>query len=390
MDAGALTRVGTPGTGSGTGSGKGGRDRCAILERSMGQAEIQSLLERHVVYDGEDYTRDGLESLVKTYSDKHQGTVKTLEELSKAHQELSSEMTADLASQKSAWSYVANALKGKDVGYNLQGLLEKIPVLAALVPDRPLHVLLTEKVEVAERRTREVGLYLDRIQGEVERLQEDIARLQKRMIVAARNEEAAARYVLDLRTALEQAEAELASAEDKESARTRELEVAIDSLKHRIWEHGARLRLFSTAENRLAGIIRMNNNFLEILRNLHGNMQSLYEAGHEVLSELEGNLAALASAAKASELSMDLSKAMDSLRESVNKVAVLASETSLYLTQNVDRMTREMEVYDKATQDLVENNLKAEREVQEQRVNETIALAEQELRAYHEARSPEA
>jgi hypothetical protein len=274
----------------------------------------------------------------------------------------------------------------KNVGSNLQGLLEKIPLLSDLVPDRPLHLLLAEKVEVAERRTRQVGDYLDRIQGEVARLQEDVARLQKKMVVAARNEEAAAAYVLELKKALEQTDAERVALVDSANARGRELEALAGSIKHRIWEHGAQLRLFSTAENRLAGIIRMNNNFLEILRNLHGNMQSLYEAGTEVLSELEGHLAALASAAKASELSLDMHKSMESLRTSVNKVAVLASETSLYLTQNVDRMTREMRIYDEGTQQLVESNLGAEREIQEQRVNETIALAEQELRAFRQAR----
>lgn len=352
----------------------------------MEQAALQSLLAKQVVYDGEDYTRQGLETLVAGYAEKHQQGVKTLEELSEAHRELSAEMTAELVEQKSAWEYLGNVLALKDVGSNVQGLLEKIPVLSALVPDRPLHVLLAEKVEVAQRRTQQVGAYLDRMQAEVQKLQEDVGRLQRRMVLAARNEEAAALHVLDLKQALEAAERELAALSDRAGVQARELEATIGALKQRIWEHGAKLRLFSTAETRLAGIIRMDNNFLEILRNLHGNMQSLYEAGNEVLAELEGNLAALASSAKASELSLDLQKAMDSLRVSVNKVAVLASETSLYLTQNVDRMTREMRVYDGATEKLVADNLRAEREVQEQRINETIELAERELEGFRQAK----
>lgn len=354
----------------------------------MSDADIKTLLEKQVVYDGEDYSRTGLEDMTKSYAESHQATVQSLGELSKRHDELSKEMTAELVEQKSAWAYLANVLTLKDVGSNIQGLLEKVPVLSSLVPDRPLHVLLTEKVEVAERRTREVGNYLDRIQGEIQKLQEDVTRLQRRMVVAAHNEEAAARYVLELRTALQAAEAALAKVADPRSAEARELESAVGSLKHRMWEHGAKLRLFSTAEDRLAGIIRMNNNFLEILRNLHLNMQSLYDAGHEVLGELEGHIAGLASAAKASELSVDLQNAMSSLRQSVNKVAVLASETSLYLTQNVDRMTREMRIYDEATEQLVESNIRAEREIQEERVNETIALAEKELKAFRQAKEP--
>jgi hypothetical protein len=344
------------------------------------------LLDKQVVYDGEDYSRQAVETLVAGYSAKHQTNLKTLDELSRAHQALGKEMTADLVEQKSAWEHLGNILKLSNVGTNLQGLLEKIPVLRTLIPDRPMHVLLTEKVEVAQRRTQEVGNYLDRIGVEVENLQKDIGRLSRKMVVAAHNEELAARHVLELKTALEEVERAL-GALDRDSAAARELENRRDAIKHRIWEHGAKLRLYSTAENRLAGIIRMNNNFLEILRNLHANMQSLYEAGNEVLNELEGNLAALASAAKASELTMDMQNAMESLRTSVNKVAVLASETSLFLTQNVDRMTKEMRVYDEATEQLVESNLRAEREVQEERINETIALAEHELKSFDEAKA---
>jgi hypothetical protein len=348
--------------------------------------KADALLEKQVVYDGEDYSRGSLETLVSGYSAKHAGNLKTLDELSRAHEALGKEMTADLVEQKSAWEHLGNIVKLNNVGTNLQGLLEKIPVLRSLVPDRPMHVLLTEKVEVAQRRTQEIGNYVDRIGVEVTALQEDIGRLNRKMVVAAHNEEAAASHVLELKAALEEVEAQLAAA-GQASAATRALEGKRDALKHRIWEHGAKLRLYSTAEQRLSGIIRMNNNFLEILRNLHGNMQSLYEAGNEVLSELEGNLAALASAAKASELSLDMQNAMDSLRGSVNKVAVLASETSLFLTQNVDRLTREMRVYDEATEQLVESNLAAEREVREERINDTVELAEKELAAIERAKA---
>jgi hypothetical protein len=243
-----------------------------------------------------------------------------------------------------------------------------------------MHVLLTEKVELAQRRTQEVGNYVDRIGAEVVALQEDLGGLNRKLVAAAHNGEAAARHVMELNGALEEVEAELRRLPGSGAA-ARTLEVKRDSLKHKIWEHGAKLRLYSTAEQRLASIIRMNNHFLEILRNLHGNMQSLYEAGNVVLSELEGNLAALASAAKASELTVEMQTAMQSLRTSVNKVAVLASETSLFLTQNVDRMTRELRVYDRATEELVEANLAVEREMRDQRINDTVELAEKELAA---------
>ena len=149
-------------------------------------------------------------------------------------------------------------------------------------------------------------------------------------------------------------------------------------MKRHIWDHGAKLRLYANAEDRIQAIVNMNNNFLEIMTNLNGNMQTLYEAGSEVLNELHGNLAGLASLSKAGELSVEMHKSMESLKKSVNKLATLASETSLYLTQNVDRLTSEMKIYDSETESLVKSNLAAEREIKEQRINETIELAKKE------------
>ena len=134
----------------------------------------------------------------------------------------------------------------------------------------------------------------------------------------------------------------------------------------------------------------MNNNFLRILTHLYSNMQSLYDAGLEVLDELRGNLSGLTTAAQASELSLDMQRAMQSLKTSVNRVAVLASHTSLYLTQNIERLTSDMKLYDDATQALVRSNLDAEREIQEQRINDTIALAEKEYGLMRRAREEDA
>ena len=50
---------------------------------------------------------------------------------------------------------------------------------------------------------------MDRMESEIENVRQDIIRLNKKMIVAAQNEEKAAEYLLQLRSIKEQAEAEL-------------------------------------------------------------------------------------------------------------------------------------------------------------------------------------
>lgn len=340
-------------------------------------AKVRSIVQKEVVYDGEDYDREVLEETVDAYQAKHESDLRKLEDLQKAHDSIAREMTKDLAETKSAWECV-KGMATDDFAANFRVLLERVPLVNEFVADRPVADLLREKITLAERRTKEVGQFLTTIEDSIVSLQSDVARLNKKVVIAATNEEKAARRILDLRDLEARLVAELATYDEQRSAAFRKKETQIAEVKQAIWETGARLRLYSNAEDRLAAIAAMNRNFLAILTNLHGNMQSLFDAGQEVLDELRGNLAGLATAAQASEISMDMQEAMESLKKSVNRVAILASNTSLYLTQNVERMMSEMKMYDEATEELVQSNLAAEREIQEQRIDETIALAEKE------------
>jgi hypothetical protein len=351
-------------------------------------SDRSAVISKAIVYDGEDYNRDNLEAMVKDYSDKHETRIGELEELKKTHDTISREMTDELAEQKTVWDCVKDMTSGEHgaITANMRLLLERIPILKERLPDRPLSELLQQKIHVTETRIREVGGFLDRMESEIENVRQDIVRLNKKMIVAAQNEEKAAEYVLQLRTIKEQAEEELLELGDTKTAAHREKEAEIDEIKRAIWSHGGKLRLYSNAEDRIASIVKMNNNFMELLTNLHTNMQSLYDAGQEVLDELRGNLSSLSTATEASELTLEMQKSMESLKVSVNRVARLASDTSLYLTQNVDRMTSQMKIYDEETEALVESNLQAERDARDGKIDEVLALAEKEMKLLHEAR----
>lgn len=351
-----------------------------------GPAPAAEVLARQIVYDGEGYTREGLDKLLADYRAKHALDLHRFDEISKAYERLSQEMTRDISERKSVLEYLSNLVSVDHFTTNLKGLLHRIPVLREIAPARDLKELLQEKIGIAQRRVAEVGNYLDTLAQDIRDLQEDITRLNRRMIVAAENEEKAAAHVLDLESLLKRVEGQLQALPDPKSAEARTLSATVDEIRKHIYEHGARLRLYSSAEDRIAAIIKMNNHFLEIMTNLHSNMTSLHESGSEVLNELHGNLAGLAALSKASELSVEMHKSMESLKKSVNRLATLASETSLYLTQNIDRLTTEMKIYDKETERLVESNLAAEREIREKRVDDTIALARKEFGPFDAAR----
>ena len=352
-------------------------------EKAVPTADV---LKKEIVYDGEGYSRESIEQMLQEYQGRHTLDLNKFGDLSKAYDRLSKEMTQDISEQKTAFEYLGNIVTFDEVGTNVKGLLHKIPIIRDMTPSRDLKELLGEKIEISQRRVQEVGNYLDTLQNDIKNLQEDIVRLNKKMIVSAQNEEKAAGYVLELEAYRGKLEQALQAMADQKSTQARELMAKISDVKRFIYEHGAKLRLYSNAEDRIASIVNMNNNFLEIMTNLNSNMTSLYEAGNEVLNELHGNLAGLASISKAGELSVEMHKSMESLKKSVNRLAVLASETSLYLTQNIDRLTAEMKVYDKETETLVASNLAAEREIKEQRIDETIALAKKEYGHFESAR----
>lgn len=353
---------------------------------------LNTLLGREVGYDGEEYSREGIQDMVKEYQDKHDEEIKELEGLRKMHDDIAADMNKDLVESKSAWEYMKSMMTtdSKKFSSSFKGLLEKIPIVGKYVPDPPLTELIQEKILVAEKRTREMGNFLDKIESEIENLRNDITRLNKKMVVAAHNEEKAAKYILDLKDYKTKLEEELKGLEDEKGTEYREKSAMVDEIKKKIWEHGGRLRIYSNAEDRISNIIKMNNNFLEILTNLHTNMTILFESGNEVLDDLRGNLTGLATVTEASDITLQMQNSMESLKESVNKVATLASNTSLYLTQNVERMTSEMKVYDEETQKLVQDNLAREREIKEQRVDDTIELAIKEYGLLEEARKPKA
>ncbi len=340
----------------------------------------------NVHYSGEDYTRSSLEDMVKTYQDKHQEKLNSLASLRDTHQRIAEELTEDLQESKSAWDH----LKGLATGdlSQFKGLLQRMPIVGkTIVGDRPIRELLQEKIKVTESRVREVGSFLDSLEVEIENVRKDITRLNKKMVVAAQNEEQAASIILELNKTIELLREERESLGEEVTSEHRAIDAQISELEQMAALHGGKLRLYSNAEDRIFSIIRMNGNFLEMLTNLQTNMQSLYDTGQEVLDELHGNLSGLTTAAQASELAMNVQESMQSLKDSVNKVAVLASNTSLNLTQNVDKLTSEMKIYDEETQRIVEANLEEEREINKQRMEEILELAKKEKQLFDEAKT---
>ncbi|MBN2723588.1 MAG: hypothetical protein JXR95_05890 [Deltaproteobacteria bacterium] len=333
-----------------------------------------------VEYDGKNYTREGVKDLVSTYRNRHENHVSDLKSLKNEHDKLAGEMNEELAKQRTMMDEIRTMTSGKkgSVSRGFRGILGKIPLVGRPFREKPLGDLLEERVESADKRTREVDTYLKKVEEAMKSLRQDQEILREKLLDAAKNRKLTFTLIEDLQNHLAEIKAETETIDDKNSEEFRALDLEIGKLENLIWENGQRLRLFNNAQDRLQSIIRMNSNFLEISVNLHGNMTIIRETAEMVLDELRQHVTAIATLAEAGELTLELTQSMETLKDNMSKVAQIASETSLFLTKNVESITDNMRVYDQQTEDVVENNLAQERQLRKQQLEQIIEKVKME------------
>jgi hypothetical protein len=342
--------------------------------------KVNQLKNKKVEYDGAKYNRDSIDNMVGEYRANHQNHVKDLKALREEHTKLAKEMNEELAEQRSLMDEFKTMVSGQkgSTSRGFKGVLSKIPLIGRPFRKRPLKELLETKVEIADLRVRETASYLERIEKTMGDLRDDVEELHLKQLDAARNKDEFVDLVLSLKDSSESIETELAAIEDKNSEQFRELELAKSEVDRLIWENGQKMRLFDNAQSRLESVIKMNGNFLEISQNLHSNMTIIYEAAQTVLDELRQHVSSLATLAEAGELSLNVTESMESLKQSMSKVASIASETSLYLTKNMESIVDGMRIYDEKTEELVDKNLAEERAVKKEQLARILEKAQAE------------
>ncbi|MBU1240080.1 hypothetical protein KKF84_17795 [Myxococcota bacterium] len=341
---------------------------------------VQELKNKQVEYDGSKYSRESVGNMVGQYRQSHQDHVKDLRALKEEHVKLAKQMNDEIAEQRSLMDEFRTMVSGKKgaTSRGFKGVLSRIPLLGRPFRQRPLKDLLEAKVEIADLRCRESASYLERVETTMGDLRADLEVLHQKQLEAARKKTEFVDLVLSLKAAREDLERELAGIEDHNSEEYRSIELGKAEVERLIWENGQKMRLFDNAQDRIETVIKMNNNFLEISGNLHSNMTIIYEAAQTVLDELRQHVSSLATLAEAGELSLNMTESMESLKESMSRVATIASETSLYLTKNMESIVDGMRIYDEKTEELVEKNLAEERESKKEQLERILAKAVEE------------
>lgn len=322
---------------------------------------------------------DELRTLTGEYKGRHTAALDAFRGMQSEYGGLADDISQRMT--ESEWQQRLDTLKsGPTTGQRIQSFMARLGLMS-----RPRSVTeeLESRLEEVQDRIHAVARLRESLDGHIEALEADIRRLNREVISAAQNEERAAAHVLALNEKLTSHENRLLywDVDQRSTAAYRTHQAQLDELRSRIRVHGARARGYGRAEERLESIVRMNRNYLEMLKHAAENMEQLAAASHQVVEEIAGNVQALTQLTLANEMANELMASTKELKTGINRVATLASETSLTLSRDIERFTSDMSVYDDATVSVVEANLSEERKLRQQQVEEALAhaWAQQEL-----------
>ena len=333
------------------------------------------LLERGVTYSGEGISVRSLEGSIHTERSRQNVQVGELERLRKRNVELQKSLTDEVAKLRKLSDYVSTGKLGGGLWANFKEILSFIPGLGKLsITQRSIEELLRQQYEISSLRVKEAAEYADRLQAAETDLYDEVERLNAKIVESAENEEVAAEYVLELKAL----QTELSAARDaagQGSAEARKLTADFDRTKRLLAEHSTQLKLYHTAEERLARLKEATGQLVETIANLRTDIVQYVTAASEKLDLVSGQIRAIGTAADASVVMLEMKKSLDSMTESLNDTTRFVSETQLYFRENLDRLLDDLEVYDDRTRAVLDENLAKSKESEERRIAEAVEVA---------------
>ncbi len=336
------------------------------------QSEV---LSRKVEYSGERISVKSLEEGINQVRSRQNVKVGELETLRARNIKLQESLGQEIKKLRKFSDYLSRGQLGGSFLSNLKEILSYLPLVNRLAfTRRSVEELLRQQYEISARRVKEAAEFADKLKAAEADLHDEINRLNDKIIESAKNEDLAAAYVLELKSAGEALSAQLAASEAG-STTVRELQAEQDRLRRLLGEHSTQLQLYHTAEDRLARLKENSRKLAETIGNLAGDITQYVTAASEKLDLVAGQIQAIGTAADASVVMLDLKKSLDVMTESMNQTTRFVSETQVFFRQNLDRLMDELELYDGETQKVMEKNLAISREVEERRIAEAVEVA---------------
>jgi chromosome segregation ATPase len=321
-----------------------------------------------VVYSGEGISVRLLEETIGEERRRQDAQIGELEQMRQKNVEIQHALADEMARLKELAEELARGRKRR-------GLVSWLPWFRkGVVSRRSVEELLRNQFEMSSLRLRQASEFADRLEAAKEELYDEIDRLNQKIVESAENEERAAALVLELRGRREAVESELAAL-DASSAQARQLQRDLDRVARGLAEHTTKLKLYGTAEERLAALRTSTRQLAETIAALQGDITNYVVAAGEKLDLVAGQIQAVGAAADASLVMLELKQSLEAMTESINQTTRFVAETQAYFRENVDSMIDELRLYDEETQRVLEENLSYSQSLGELDVERALSAA---------------
>ncbi|MFH2005990.1 MAG: hypothetical protein ABI333_05320 [bacterium] len=333
------------------------------------------VLDKQVAYTGEGISVRSLEGTIGNARERQNGKVAELSALRERNIELQKTLGDEVKKLRKLSDYVTRGQLQGGFWTNFKEIMSYIPGLRRLsITRRSIEELLRQQYEISSLRVKEAAEFADKLRAAQADLYEEITRLNDKIVEAAQNEETAAEYLLELQALREQLDAELEGIEPGSKV-AREKQMGVDKTRQLLSEHSTQLQLYHTAEERLARLKENTYMLAETIGNLYSDITQYVTAASEKLDLVSGQIQAIGTAADASMVMLEMKRSLDVLTESMNQTTQFVSETQIYFRTNLDKLMKELEVFDETTESVMEKNLETSRMIEEQRIAEALQVA---------------
>ena len=333
-----------------------------------------AILERRIEYSGEGISVRRLEDNIGLERQRQNQHVEELFGLRNRNEELQSSLQEEMRKLKEISEHLARQREA-GLASSWRSFLAKLPFFRdRVITRRSIEELLRRQYELSARRLKEAAEFADRLTAAKEDLYDEIDRLNARIIEAATNEKLAARHVMDLSDLKRELEVSIELCEPG-SLEARKLQAELDRARRAIAEHSARLKLYDTAEERLARLKHNTRQLAETITYLQQDITRYVTVASDKLDLIAGQIQAIGVAADASVVLLELRSSLESMTESVNHTTQFVSETQAYFRENVDQMIDDMELYDDETEAVLSSNLALNQIHDEVQIADAISMA---------------
>ncbi len=338
----------------------------------MGELNLKQLLEVSQVYSGDGISVRMLEETIHTERTRQNRQVSELNVLRTRNGELQTSLSTEIDKLR-VISEQLHQQRDQKKGF-FASMLERIGLKNQELTTQSIEELLRRQYEMSAMRAKEAAESSDRLDVAKSDLYDEIERLNQKIIDYAKNEDTAASNVLRLDGLRVDLEAKIALA-DQGSVAHRELQAELDQLRRALVEHSGMLKLFGTAENRLAKLQENTRMLAQTITQLQADISMYVTVASEKLDLIAGQIQAIGTAADASMVMLELKRSLEAMTESVNHTTRFVSETQAYFRQNVDNMVDELELYDEETERVLVGNLAVNEIYDDMRIADAVSEA---------------